>query len=276
MQARGRRDLEEGIHARNRHRVEKSGIILGLLPSTNPKLDFAIFSREKVMLREREQAYFRAMLLREPGLRPRGVSRSPYQAQPATRGRRRRKGTPSASAPVPAPPVQLRRRPRTAEPTKSRPARACLPPPVQLKRRPRTAEPTKSRPARACLPPPVPLRRRPRTAEPTKSRAAQACYDLNRPSVVPAGPPVLSGIRFARPINSRKRPSAKNTQRPRRCCRGATAWGRCPGLPPVVPAPRTGRPGGLVVVRPEERRSERLQRGSSPGTRPPRPRSWRD
>ena len=250
MQARGRRDLGEGIHARNRHRVEKSGII-GLLPSTNPKLDLAIFSREKVMLREREQAYFRAMLLREPGPRPRGVSRSPYQAPPATRGRRRRKGTPSASAPVPAPPVQLRRRPRTAEPTKSRPARACLPPPVQL-------------------------RRRPRTAERTKSHAAQDCYDLNRPSFVPAGPPVLSGIRFARPINSRKRPSAKHTQRPRRCCRGATAWGRCPGLPPVVPAPRTGRPGGLVVVRPEERRSGRLQRGSGPGTRPPRPRSWRD
>ena len=179
MQARGRRDLEEGIHARNRHRVEKSGIILGLLPSTNPKLDLAIFSREKVMLREREQAYFRAMLLREPGPRPRGVSRSPYQAPPATRGRRRRKGTPSAAAPVPAPAVQL-------------------------KRRPRTAEPTKSRPARACLPPPVPLRRRPRTAERTKSRAAQACYDLNRPSVVPAGPSVPSRIRFARPINSRK------------------------------------------------------------------------
>ena len=250
MQARGRRDLEEGIHARNRRRVEKSGI-LGLLPSTNPKLDLAIYSREKVMLREREQAYFRAMLLREPSPRPRGVSRSPYQAPPATRGHHRRKGTPSASAPVPAPPVQLRRRPRTAEPTKSRPARACLPPPVQL-------------------------RRRPRTAERTKSHAAQACYDLNRPSFVPAGPPVLSGIRFACPINSRKRPSAKNTQRPRRCCRGATAWGRCPGLPPVVPAPRTGRPGGLVVVRPEERRSGRLQRGSGPGTRPPRPRSWRD
>ena len=251
MQARGRKDLEEGIHARNRRRVEKSGSIIGLLPSTNPKLDLAIFSREKVMLREREQAYFRAMLLREPGPRPRGVSRSPYQAPPATRGRRRRKGTPSAAAPVPAPAVQL-------------------------KRRPRTAEPTKSRPARACLPPPVPLRRRPRTAEPTKSRAAQACYDLNRPSVVPAGPPVLSGIRFARPINSRKRPSAKHSQRPRRCGRGATAWGRGPGPPPVVPAPRTGRPGGLVVVRPEERRSGRLQRGSSPGTRPPRPRSWRD
>ena len=83
MQARGRRDLEEGIHARNRRRVEKSG--MGLLPSTNPKLDLAIFSREKVMLREREQAYFRAMLLREPGPRPRGVSRSPYQAPPATR-----------------------------------------------------------------------------------------------------------------------------------------------------------------------------------------------
>ena len=175
MQARGRRDLEEGIHARNRHRVEKSGIILGLLPSTNPKLDLAIFSREKVMLREREQAYFRAMLLREPGPRPRGVSRSPYQAPPATRGRRRRKGTPSAAAPVPAPVVQLMRRPRTAEPTKSHPARACLPPPVQLRRRPRTAEPTKSRPARACLPPPVQLRRRQRTAERTKSRAAQAC-----------------------------------------------------------------------------------------------------
>ena len=155
MQARGRRDLGEGIHARNRHRVEKSGSKIGLLPSTNPKLDLAIFSREKVMLREREQAYFRAMLLREPGPRPRGVSRSPYQAQPATRGRRRRKGTPSAAAPVPAPAVQLRRRPRTAEPTKSRPARACLPPPVQL-------------------------RRRPRTAERTKSRAAQACYGLNR------------------------------------------------------------------------------------------------
>ena len=252
MQARGRRDLEEGIHARNRRRVEKSGSTIGLLlPSTNPKLDLAIFSREQVMLREREQAYFRAMLLREPGSHPRGVSRSPYQAQPATRGRRRRKGTPSAAAPVPAPAVQLRRRPRTAEPTKSHPARACLPPPVQL-------------------------RRRPRTAERTKSHAAQACYDLNRPSVVPAGPPVLSGIRFACPINSRKRPSAKNTQRPRRCCRGATAWGRYPGLPPVVPAPRTGRPGGLVVVRPEERRSGRLQRGSGPGTRPPRPRSWRD
>ena len=175
MQARGRRDLEEDIHARNRRRVEKSGI-LGLLPSTNPKLDLAIYSREKVMLREREQAYFRAMLLREPSPRPRGVSRSPYQAPPATRGHHRRKGTPSASAPVPAPPVQLRRRPRTAEPTtKSRPARACLPPPVQLRRRPRTAEPTKSRPARACLPPPVSLRRRPRTAERTKSRAAQAC-----------------------------------------------------------------------------------------------------
>ena len=174
MQARGRRDLGEGIHARNRHRVEKSGII-GLLPSTNPKLDLAIFSREKVMLREREQAYFRAMLLREPGSHPRGVSRSPYQAQPATRGRRRRKGTPSAAAPVPAPAVQLRRRPRTAEPTKSHPARACLPPPVQLRRRPRTAEPTKPRPARACLPPPVQLRRRQRTAERTKSRAAQAC-----------------------------------------------------------------------------------------------------
>ena len=250
MQARGRRGLDEGIHARNRRRVEKSGII-GLLPSTNPKLDLAIFSREKVMLREREQAYFRAMLLREPGPRPRGVSRSPYQAPPATRGRRRRKGTPSASAPVPAPPVQLKRRPRTAEPTKSRPARACLPPPVQL-------------------------RRRPRTAEPTKSRAAQACYDLNRPSVVPAGPPVPSGIRFARPINSRKRPSAKHSQRPRRCGRGATAWGRGPGPPPVVPAPRTGRPGGLVVVRPEECRSRRPQRGLSPGTMPPRPRSWRD
>ena len=249
MQARNCRDLEERIHARNWRRLEKSG--MGLLPSTNPKLDLAIFSREKVMLREREQAYFRAMLLREPSPRPRGVSRSPYQAQPATRGRRRRKGTPSAAAPVPAPAVQL-------------------------KRRPRTAEPTKSRPARACLPPPVPLRRRPRTAEPTKSRAAQACYDLNRPSVVPAGPPVLSGIRFARPIISRKRPSAKHTQRPRRCCRGATAWGRGPGPPPVVPAPRTGRPGGLVVVRPEERRSGRLQRGSGPGTRPPRPRSWRD
>ncbi len=147
MQARG--DLEEGIHARNRHRVEKSGII-GLLPSTNPKLDLAIFSREKVMLREREQAYFRAMLLREPGPRPRGVSRSPYQAPPATWGRRRRKGTPSAAAPVPAPAVQLRRRPRTAEPTKSRPARACLPPPVQLRRRQRTAERTKSRAAQAC------------------------------------------------------------------------------------------------------------------------------
>ena len=251
MQARGRRDLGEGIHARNRHRVEKSGSKIGLLPSTNPKLDLAIFSREKVMLREREQAYFRAMLLREPGPRPRGVSRSPYQAQPATRGRRRRKGTPSAAAPVPAPAVQLRRRPRTAEPTKARPARACLPPPV-------------------------PLRRRPRTAERTKSRAAQACYDLNRPSIVPAGPPVLSGIRFARPINSRKRPSAKHSQRPRRCCRSATAWGRGPGPPPVVLAPRTGRPGGLVVVRPEERRSERLQRGSSHGTMPPRPRSWRD
>ena len=249
MQARGRRDLEERIHARNWRRLEKSG--MGLLPSTNPKLDLAIFSREKVMLREREQAYFRAMLLREPGPRPRGVSRSPYQAPPATRGRRRRKGTPSAAAPVPAPAVQL-------------------------KRRPRTAEPTKSRPARACLPPPVPLRRRPRTAERTKSRAAQACYDLNRPSIVPAGPPVLSGIRFARPIHSRKRPSAKHSQRPRRCGRSATAWGRGPGPPPVVLAPRTGRPGGLVVVRPEERRSGRLQRGSSPGTRPPRPRSWRD
>ena len=184
MQARGHRDLEEGIHARNRRRVEKSGII-GLLPSTNPKLDLAIFSREKVMLREREQAYFRAMLLREPGPRPRGVSRSPYQAPPATRGRRRRKGTPSAAAPVPAPAVQLRRRPRTAEPTKSRPARACLPPPVQLRRRPRTVEPTKSRPARACLPPPVQLRQRPRTAEPTKSRAAQACYGLNRQASSP-------------------------------------------------------------------------------------------
>ena len=160
MQARGRRDLGEGIHARNRHRVEKSGSIIGLLPSTNPKLDLAIFSREKVMLREREQAYFRAMLLREPGPRPRGVSRSPYQAQPATRGRRRRKGTPSAAAPVPAPAVQLKRRPRTAEPTKSRPARACLPPPVQL-------------------------RQRPRTAEPTKSRAAQACYGLNRQASSP-------------------------------------------------------------------------------------------
>ena len=133
MQARGRRGLEEGIHARNRRRVDKSGSIIGLLlPSTNPKLDLAIYSREKVMLREREQAYFRAMLLREPGPRPRGVSRSPYQAQPATRGRRRRKGTPSAAAPVPAPAVQLRRRPRTAEPTKSRSARASLPPPVQL------------------------------------------------------------------------------------------------------------------------------------------------
>ena len=149
MQARGRRGLEEGIHARNRRRVEKSGI-LGLLPSTNPKLDLAFYSREKVMLREREQAYFRAMLLREPGPRPRGVSRSPYQAPPATRGRRRRKGTPSAAAPVPAPAVQLKRRPRTAEPTKSRPARACLPPPVPLRRRPRTAERTKSRAAQAC------------------------------------------------------------------------------------------------------------------------------
>ena len=250
MQARGRRDLEEGIHARNRRRVDKSGII-GLLPSTNPKLDLAIFSREKVMLREREQAYFRAMLLREPGPRPRGVSRSPYQAQPATRGRRRRKGTPSAAAPVPAPAVQL-------------------------KRRPRTAEPTKSRPARACLPPPVPLRRRPRTAEPTKSRAAQACYDLNRPSVVPAGPSVPSRIRFARPINSRKRPSARHSQGLRRCGTGTTAWGRCPGPPVLVPVPRTGRPGGLVVVRPEECRSGRPQRGLSPGTMPPRPRSWRD
>ena len=87
MQARGRRGLEEGIHARNRRRVDKSGSIIGLLlPSTNPKLDLAIYSREKVMLREREQAYFRAMLLREPGSHPRGVSRSPYQAQPATRG----------------------------------------------------------------------------------------------------------------------------------------------------------------------------------------------
>ena len=87
MQARGRRDLEERIHARNWRRLEKSGIHRGLLPSTNPKLDLAIFSREKVMLREREQAYFRAMLLREPGPRPRGVSRSPYQAPPAHRGR---------------------------------------------------------------------------------------------------------------------------------------------------------------------------------------------
>ena len=192
------------------------------------------------MLREREQAYFERCCA------------SPVRAHGEYRGPRTRRRQPAG------PPGGKERQCSGAC------ARAGGP--VERRPRGRADEVTRREPV--CRRRSSSKRRRPRAGRRTSLRAAQACYDLNRPSVVPAGPPVLSGIRL-RAQSTRGNDQAPSTHRGRGDWQKRHCVGSRPRSAPSAgakdrPAWRPG--GGTTRGAPVRKAAARV----SPGTRPPR------